>query len=118
MDTSKLAHPKPRAAALDRKDRRSARKAQDEAENKKVRQRSGGRCEVVDYVIRVNEPKHPYARCWHRAAHIHHRIGGWGKRARGTSILAENKLHVCADCHRLIHAHVLVPEGDSFRRVK
>ena len=46
MDTSKLAHPKPRPAALERKDRRSARKSQDEAENQKVRARSAGQCEL------------------------------------------------------------------------
>ena len=34
-----------------------------------------------------------------------------GVRGRGTSALAINKVHVCVDCHRKIHAHVLVHQG-------
>lgn len=108
MDTSKLAHPKPRPAALERKDRRASRNAEDVAENREVKARSGGQCEMND----------GRGRCRRRAVHIHHRIGGWGKRARGNSILAENKLHLCEQCHSEIHAHVLVPDGTFFRRVK
>jgi len=103
--------PKPRPVALERKDRRTARKAADEAENKIVRARSGGRCQLVERYIRL----YP---CMRRAVHIHHRLPGIGVRGRGKSALAENKLHLCIECHRDIHSHVLVPDGEYFRRIK
>lgn len=98
MDTSKLPHAKPRPAALERKDRRNDRKAQDEQENAKVKARSGGQCEV--WIGR-------FERCARRGNQTHHMIGGWGKRARGISILAEHKQYVCHQCHDDIGGHIL-----------
>ena len=119
---SGLQFPKPRPAALERKDRRTARKSKDEAENKKVRARSGGLCEVAAPRMSAHGA---FARCVRRATQVHHMIGGWGKRARGNSILAEHKQHVCADCHGNINGHVLqriggaVPQWtDYYRRVR
>ena len=106
--------PKPRPAKLERHDQRVKRQGQDEAENKKVKARSGGRCEVTWFGSLSGRIQY---RCTRRALHIHHKIGGWGKRARGVSMLASNKLHLCAECHSDIHAHVLVPDGQFFRRV-
>ena len=109
MHTAQFA--KPRPAKLERADRKTAREKADKAESDKVKARSGGRCEMrVDRAV-------ANLRCQRRAVHIHHMIGGWGKRARGISTLAANKLHLCNRCHSDIHAHVLVPDGDHFRRV-
>ena len=123
MDTSDLPFAKPRPAKLERTDKRKRRAASDEAENKKVRARSGGRCELIELHPNEWNPKYSFTakRCVRPALHIHHKIGGWGKRARGASILAENKLHLCERCHSDIHAHVLVPDGlaaKDFRRIK
>jgi hypothetical protein len=93
---------KPRPAALDRHDRRTARETVDERESKKVRKRSGGQCEIRI----VRRP-----RCRKRAWQIHHMIGGWGKRARGPSLLAKHKQHVCNDCHPLLTGNVLKRRG-------
>lgn len=107
-----LLFPKPRPAKLERTDKRRQRQTADERENTKVRARSGGRCEVaVHYVVRGKWIGGK--RCERRAVHIHHRLGGWGRRARGPSILAENKFHVCPPCHTDIHARVLVPRADG-----
>lgn len=109
--------PKPRPAALERQDRRKALKKADVSENDKVRARSGGRCEMVvdsGAILGVGVLSH----CRRRAIHIHHRLSGIGVRGRGKSALAENKFHLCQTCHSEIHAHILVPDGDYFRRVK
>ena len=66
---------------------RRARKSIDLSENEKVRERSGGRCE----------------RCGRRAVHVHHLMSGIGVRGRGASALAENKLHLCVECHQRAH---------------
>lgn len=108
--------PKGRPAALEREDRRKARESRDRAENATVKRRSEGQCEVWQWertrlgVIAF--------RCEKRALHIHHLLGGIGVRAIGKSALAENKLHVCMDCHRAIHAHVLVRDGQYWRRIQ
>ena len=102
-----LQFPKPRPAKLDKADRKSARDAKDKAENAKVKARSGGRCEVVDH-----------GRCRRRAVHIHHVLGGFGVRGRGASAIAQNKLHLCVECHSDIHAHVLIKDGERWRRLK
>lgn len=91
---------KGRPAALERKDRRNAVKATDLSENAKVKARSGGRCEVLELQIGVE-------RCPRRGNQTHHMIGGWGKRARGNSLLARHKQYVCQRCHDDIGAHVL-----------
>ena len=125
-----LKFPKPRPAALDRADRRKALKAADEAENKKVRARSGGQCDVV--IERYAEPHDSdpfnrwcltFSRCGRRATQVHHMIGGWGKRARGNSKLAEHKQYCCNTCHKEITGHVLKRVGgvtplwtDHYRR--
>lgn len=99
--------PKPRPALLDKQAKRKQIQAEDEAENKLVRARSGGRCEVDV----IGE-----GRCARRAAHVHHRVFGWRLRGRKDSALAENKIHACAICHTEIHGHVLKAEGRRFRR--
>ena len=110
-----LLFPKPRPAALERRDRRRDRVSKDEAESRKVRARSKGRCEIV--VLGEGQ-------CERRANQIHHMLGGWGRRARGTSILAERKQNTCGVCHPLITGHVLQRIGgpvplwsDRYRRV-
>lgn len=116
--TAGLKYPKPRLAALERKQKRQQLKADDEAENKKVRQRSGGRCEVIHLYSLAAIKSHPadadeaIARCNRRACQIHHMIGGWGRRARGDSRLAEHKQHVCARCHAAITGHELKRIGE------
>ena len=113
------AFPKPRPAALERKDRKAALAAIDHSESQKARKRSGGRCELIE--------AHPNAwssrsfslkRCNRRAVHVHHLLAGIGVRGRGASAKAENKLHLCQHCHADMHAHVLVPDGQQFRRVR
>jgi hypothetical protein len=90
---------KSRPRALDKKERDNRIVTTDRNEDKKVKQRSGGRCEVVV----VNE-----GRC-HRngEGQPHHMLGGWGRRARGRSALAEHKQHCCGQCHRAITNHTL-----------
>lgn len=105
------AFPKPRPSKLERADRRKARRSKDEAENKKVRARSGGQCEVHEAkTLRWIEAKAfalEVERCPRRGNQTHHMIGGWGKRARGISVLAEHKQYVCQACHDDIGGHVL-----------
>ena len=69
----------------------------DERESRKVRQRSGGRCEVIIAGVR----------CRRRAYEVHHHMGGYGVRGRGASALAANKTHMCGQCHPRIKAHTL-----------
>ena len=110
-----LAFPKPRPAALERADRRNRLKADDLLENAKVKARSGGRCEIVLVFTfkKWHGPAWPTPRCTRRAVHIHHMIGGWGKRARGNSQLAEHKQYACAGCHSDITGHVLKRIGGT-----
>ena len=124
--TTGLAHPKPRPGALDRTARRAASEKADRAENDKVKTRSEGRCEVVEEVQRFGRvwgDRH----CSHRGVHVHHMIGGRGKRAIGLSLLAQHKQHVCLQCHQDITERRLVRtarEGqlplwtDQYRRVR
>lgn len=108
-----LSFPKPRPTKLEKADRVKLREALDRAENDKVKVRSGGRCEAY-----ISTPTTIVQRCAKRAFYVHHRLGGIGVRGRGQSALAENKLHLCNVCHSDIHAHVLVPDGEHFRRLK
>lgn len=115
MDTSKLAFPKGRPAALLRADVKKRRLSVDERESEKVKARSGGRCEVVEW---------GRERCKRRAFHVHHMLGGNGLRGRGESAKAIRKQHVCANHHRDIGAHVLERLGgpmphwqDRYRRI-
>lgn len=123
IDYSVLALPKGRPSKLEKADRLKAREKVDESENVKVRQRSGGRCEVEEVRARGERDGkgwttiwHSGARCKKRAVHIHHKLGGFGVRGRGKSALAENKLHTCESCHSDIHAKVLVPRGEQWIR--
>ena len=77
---------------------RKRRIAWDRAESARVKARSDGRCECV--VIFEG-------RCPRRATEVHHLLGGHGRRGRGASALAENKLHLCARHHRDITEHRL-----------
>lgn len=103
IDYSALALPKGKPAKLQKEKRTKDRLDIDDEESKKVKERSGGQCEVKAFGQRSRIVK----RCQRRAFHVHHMIGGWGKRARGISVKAEHKQHVCADCHSDITAHVL-----------
>ena len=87
-----LAFPKPFPQVLERQERRACQQARERLENATVRQRSGGRCEVV-----LGE-----RRCRKRGREIHHLVGGNGRRGRGKSVLATHKIHACADHHRLM----------------
>ena len=116
MDTSKLAHPKPRPRKLEKADRRKARVSVDDRESAKVKVRSTGQCEIVER----GKP-----RCIKKALHVHHMLGGIGVRGRGESAKAIRKQHACTDHHDLITAKKLVRIGralphfkDEYRRVK
>lgn len=105
-----LMFPKPRPQQLERDAQRKQSQSLDQAENAKVRWRSQGQCEVQEL------GRHGVARrCARRAGEIHHLLGGWGRRARGPSALAEHKLHVCKRCHREITGHALQPIGPEPR---
>ncbi len=122
-----LLFPKPRPRKLEKADRLRARVSVDDRESAKAKARSGGRCEV-EFVGGTSPSEQlrwfastgtlPGKRCIRRAVHIHHRLGGIGVRGRGESAKADNKIHVCIQCHSDIHAHVLIPDGPHFRRVK
>lgn len=99
--------PKPRPAALDREDRKRDRKTLDAAESAEVKQRSGGRCEVIVNRYDGNRLWRGAYRCLRRASEVHHMLGGWGVRARGRSALKEYKQHTCSACHKMITGHVL-----------
>jgi len=109
IDYSVLALPKGRPAKLAKADRLKARNVDERDENAKVRERSGGRCEIV---------VSPLGRCKRRALHIHHKLSGFGVRGHGDSVKAENKLHVCAQDHSDIHARVLIADGARWKRLK
>jgi hypothetical protein len=100
--------------------RASTRAATDEKESDKVKARSKGQCEVIEAIPNAwSKKSFTLKRCPKRALHVHHLLGGIGVRGRGKSALAENKLHLCIDCHSDIHAHVLVKfseDGREWRR--
>ena len=96
-----LMFPKQRPALLGKQDRRKTVIDLDRLENDKVKQRSGGRCEIHE--LHQGIP----IRCTRRAYEIHHLLGGWRRRSRGVSALAEHKQHVCRRCHREVTGHVL-----------
>lgn len=120
-----LPQPKPRAAALEKQDRRLKLERIDERESVKVRRRSGGQCEVVE----IAECWPGTWRCTRRAEHVMHLIGGRGRRGVGISALQEHKLHGCAEHHREIDGGIggkrlkriggVVPVySDPYRRVR
>lgn len=115
--------PKPPPHALTKRARVADLAQQDREENAKVRQRSGGMCEVFVMLAQpIDTPDGPLVarRCHHRAFEIHHLIGGSGRRNKGKSILATHKLHVCNSglngCHRLITDRILKPVGTVEQR--
>ena len=92
-----FAYPKPTRA---RKQRKAERERRDKAESVKVRHRSRGRCEMSLTDGRLAGP-----RCPRRATEVHHLLGGVGRRGRGESALAANKVHLCDRCHAACTAH-------------
>jgi len=124
-DCSDLAFPKSRPRKLDQQARKNLIVSTDKAEDKLVKARSKGQCEVQVFV-RFEGDKAISRRCALRASQIHHQLGGWGRRARGRSALADHKQHVCDRCHSDITGHVLhlqvrgdLPRfGDIYERVK
>jgi hypothetical protein len=101
------AQPKPRPKLLDKRERRASVTAKDRAERAKCRQRSGGRCEVIE--VYESAGREITSACFRRASQNHHLIGGSGRRNTGRSILAEHRLDTCDRCHDEITNHVLVP---------
>lgn len=101
--TERLQKPRPRA--LLKQDRVKAKQSIEVRENAIVKKRSKGQCEVRE---RYADSIVPY-RCMRQARHVHHLLGGSGKRGIGDSALAHNKLHVCEADHDLIHQHILQP---------
>lgn len=102
---------KPRPRALEKQDRAKARRSTEDVQNALVKARSGGQCEVREAVAMrlcaLGAVPVDVHRCRKTARHIHHLIGGIGKRGVRESALAQNKLHVCEADHELIHRHVL-----------
>lgn len=124
IDYGALSLPKGRPAKLAKADRTKAREDIDKRENVKVKARSGGRCEI--HWRYEGSRTLMAARCQRRSVPgVHHMIGGWGKRARGNSLLAEHKQDVCTKCHSDITGKVLRRVGgelplwsDTYERVQ
>ena len=87
---------KPLPKALDKRQQALSVEMREHLENGQVIVRSNGRCECFTGT-----------RCKRRACDIHHLRYGSGRRR--TSWRAENKLHLCRQCHALITQHILVP---------
>lgn len=97
---------KQRPRALDQDDRKKLVVTTDKAQDKLVKARSKGQCEV--FVIGVG-------RCQKKGeGDPHHMLGGWGRRARGRSALAEHKQYCCKKHHDEITKHILrlMVQGD------
>jgi hypothetical protein len=118
IDYSIFPIPKSRPRALDKEDRKKWIASTDKVEDKKVKARSKGQCEV--FVV-------GHGRCQKRAeGDPHHMLGGWGRRARGRSALAKHKQHCCRTHHRAITNHTLrllangdLPQwDDAYERVR
>lgn len=109
--------PKPSPHMLKQQQVRAERDRIDRAERVRCRHRSGGRCEVIRTIqLSTEHPERTLPlRCEHRATENHHLISGLGRRNRGRSLKAEHRLDVCAQCHREITNHVLVPSDWTTR---
>ena len=94
--------------------RQAAQRALDLQESRKVRKRSGGRCEVHEQAVVPGGIVY-VLRCIRPAMHVMHLIGGHGKRGIGISALAEHKLHGCAEHHREIDGNI--PGGAKLKRI-
>jgi hypothetical protein len=96
---TELKFAKTRPRALDKQARDAKVVTTDKAEDQLVRARAGGQCEV--FVVGEG-------RCGRKAeGQPHHMLGGWGRRARGRSALAEHKQHCCRKHHEQITKHIL-----------
>ena len=73
---------------VQRRKAKAQRLAPDRKGSKAVKARSEGICEACGE---------------QRAVHVHHKLKGRGVRGIGPSALAENKEHLCLDCHRAAH---------------
>lgn len=115
--------PKPTPKLIDKKKARADVAAIDRRENAKVKQRSGGLCEVQVRLPPSERRRVPgelpvaaFTQCLGVAVgEPHHLISGIGRRNVGKSILAAHKLAVCRKCHLEIHGHVLKPENEAHR---
>lgn len=132
--TKPVAQPKPKRGPAHAAAKR-ARVSLDEKESEKVRERSGGRCEVWTECVAIwtaggpqYVPGTSIVRCGRQATEVMHLIGG-KNRGRNQSALAEHKLHGCHECHReidgdlggkkLVRIGGVVPHyTDSYRRVR
>lgn len=108
IDYSEFKFSKSRPVSLDREDKRQSIASKDKAENAKAKARAKGQCEVLT-VIDMRSRKTIAVRCQRPDRQTHHLKGGIGKRNRGDSILAIQKLRVCDECHEAITAKVLKP---------
>jgi hypothetical protein len=108
IDFSGFAFPKGRNKALDKQDKQAALEALDKKENAKAKKRAKGRCEVIE-VRNIGPRAFTATYCEHKDRETHHLLGGIGRRNRGKSVLAENKLRVCTEHHREITANILKP---------
>ncbi len=84
-----FAKPEPRPVAKSK--RQAIQRLIDERESALVRRRSRGVCELPG--------------CREKAEHVHHLLGGNGRRGRGESAQASHKVHICSEDHRQIHDH-------------
>ena len=98
-----LQFPKGTTAKPDRETRRRAFVARDRKGSRQARARAGGRCEAI-----VSGQRCPW-----QGRHVHHMIGGIGKRGLEISALAERKQLVCLAHHRLIHQNKLERLGGT-----
>lgn len=95
-----FAHPKGAPRTVAKAQRTRDRTLIDDRESTKVRERSGGWCEICART-------HTWLTPPVRADHVHHLQGGNGRRGRGDSALASHKVHVCQSCHDAIHQHAI-----------
>jgi hypothetical protein len=105
IDYSAMAFPKSRPKALDKQDKDRAIETLDKAESAKARKRAKGQCEVRW----IGPWSGQTLRCAAKDTQTHHLKGGIGRRNRGDSILAINKLRVCDQCHTDITGKILKP---------
>jgi len=115
MDYESLPLPKVSKHVQTKAMRDALRKRIDRLENAKVKERSEGQCEIY----------RDGWRCAATATEVHHMLSGRGTRARGPSLLADHKQHVCKLCHHLITVKKLQRVGceapfymDAYVRVK
>lgn len=111
VDYSKCKFPKARVQALEKQDRVKQLATKDRAENAKARARAKGQCEVRQ-IFSDGLQRLP-VRCPCKDMETHHLIGGIGRRNRGKSILAVNKLRVCLRHHAEITAHIMKPTTEK-----